>query len=612
MNEIELRKLLLKVEKPSRYIGNELNIVKKKIDKNTIRFAFAFPDIYDVGMSHLGGHLLYNLMNSIEYVYCERVYSPWIDMENLMRENDIEIFSLETKDPISKFDFIGFTLQYEMSYTNILNILDLGKIPLRSEDRKEGDPFVIAGGPCAYNPEPLYAVIDFFIMGEGEHVNIEIMELYKKMREKSREDFLREVAKVEGVYVPRFYDVEYNEDGTISKFFPISEEFPKTIKKRIVEDFENSYFPEKILVPYIETVHDRVMMEIFRGCTRGCRFCQAGTIYRPVRNRSTEKIVENIRKLIDSTGYEEVSLSSLSTSDYPEIENLVSRVMEEFDGEKVSVSLPSLRLDKFPIEMIEEIQKVKKTGLTFAPEAGTQRLRDVINKGIEEKDLTDSVRKAFDRGWSTVKLYFMIGLPTEKDEDVLGIKDLAFKVRDEFFNRPKENIKGNLKITVSTSCFVPKPFTPFQWFGQNTIEEFDRKIDLLRKNIRNNKINYKSHDGKLSFLEAVIARGDRKVCEAIIRAFEKGCKFDGWSDKFDFDKWISAFEELGIDPHFYASRNRDFEEIFPWDFVDVGVNKEFLIREYKKSQKEELSQDCRENCIGCGVNSKFTGDYCMK
>lgn len=611
-NNIQLEKILSKVEKPARYIGNELNITKKKINEDTVRFAFAFPDVYEVGMSHLGLHILYNLLNSKDDIYCERVFAPWIDMEEEMRKHNILLYGLESKDSINSFDFVGFTLQYEMSYTNIINMLDLAGIPIMSANRGKEDPFIIAGGPCAYNPEPLVEIIDFFVIGEGEEVTLEILDLYKKWRKNGgdRREYLEMISNIEGIYVPEFYDVDYNEDGTIKSFLPIDDKYPLKIKKRIIKNLNEGYFPDKIIVPFIETVHDRVMLEIFRGCTRGCRFCQAGMIYRPVRERNVDVLVEYAKKLIESTGHEEISLSSLSTSDYSKIYELVEVLIKEYKDKKIGLSLPSLRLDSFPLEVIEEIQKVRKTGLTFAPEAGTQRLRDVINKGITEDDLFKSTEEAFNSGWSTVKLYFMLGLPTETFEDVLGIKDLAYEVKDIFFNRPKELRKGNLKVTVSTACFVPKPFTPFQWYPQDKIEIFNEKIALLKKSIKDKKITYNHHDSRLSYLEAVLARGDRRLSQVLVKAWEKGCKFDGWGDKFDFEKWISAFEETGIDPDFYATRERSYDEVLPWDFIDIGVSKKYLINENEKAKQGNLTKDCRSGCTGCGVNTSFTGGVC--
>lgn len=607
-----LDKILYRVEKPARYIGNELNTVKKDITDHTVRFAFAFPDVYEVGMSHMGLHILYNLLNSKDDIYCERVFAPWSDMEEEMRQNNIQLYALETKDFIKDFDLVGFTLQYEMSYTNIINMIDLAGIPLMSKDRNNDDPFIVAGGPCAYNPEPLVGIIDFFIIGEGEEVTLEVIELYKKWKKDGgdRKEYLEMISTVEGVYVPEFYEVNYNEDGTIKTFSPVEDRFPSKVKKRIIKDLNEAFFPDNIIVPFIETVHDRVMLEIFRGCTRGCRFCQAGIIYRPVRERSVDTLIEYARKLIEATGHGEISLSSLSTSDYSQILELVSKLMEEYKDKKIGLSLPSLRLDSFPLEVIEEIQKVRKTGLTFAPEAGTQRLRDVINKGITEEDLISSTEEAFGSGWSTVKLYFMIGLPTETVDDVLGIKNLAYKVKDIFFKLPREQRKGNLKVTVSTSCFVPKPFTPFQWYPQDSVETFNEKIALLKSNIKDNKITYNHHDSRLSYLEAILARGDRRVSEVLVKAWEKGCKFDGWADKFDFDKWIEAFEEAGVNPDFYATRERSYDEVLPWDFIDVGVSKQYLINENEKAQKGELTKDCRQGCTGCGINKSFTGGVC--
>lgn len=603
INTKVLDRILNKVEKPARYIGMEQNSINKDLNKVKVKFAFSFPDVYDVGMSHLGLHIIYNLINKEEDFACERVFAPWVDMEEEMRKENLPLFTLESKEEVKNFDFLGFTLQYEMSYTNILNILDLAGIPLLSKERKDGDPFVIAGGPCAYNPEPLADFIDFFVIGEGEEVILEILNLYKEHKEKkgSRDGFLGKVAAIEGVYVPRFYEVLYNDDNTIKDMIPINPAAPKKIRKRMITNLNNMFSPDKMIVPYIETVHDRVMLEIFRGCTHGCRFCQAGIIYRPIREKSVDKLVELAEKLIESTGYENVSLSSLSSCDYSELYLLISMLMERFEKKKIGVSLPSLRLDTFAIDILKEIEKVRKTGLTFAPEAGSQRLRDVINKGVTEEDLVNTITKVFEEGWSSVKLYFMIGLPTETDEDVLGIKELAYKVKDIFFSMPKEKRKGNLKITVSASCFVPKPFTPFQWVGQNSIDEFYRKARLLKENIRDKKITFNYHDPRLSYLEAVIARGDRRISKLILRAWEKGCKFDSWSDYFNYENWIEAMEELNIDGSFYAHRQRDLDEILPWDFIDPMVSKEFLIREYKKSLEGKTTDDCRHGCRGCGI-----------
>lgn len=595
-----LDKILLKVEKPARYIGNEQNIYIKKEEDIKTRFAFAFPDIYDVGMSHLGLHILYNLLNNEEGIYCERVFSPWVDMEDKMRGNNIPLYSLETKTPLDEFDFIGFTLQYEMSYTNILNMLDLSNIPLESQNRTEDHPFIIAGGPCVYNPEPLADIIDFFVIGEAEETILKVMKKHRESKEQklSRKEFLESIVNIEGIYIPSFYDIEYKNDNTIKKMIPKSENYPTKIKKVIQKNLDETYYLDKMIVPFIETVHDRVILEIFRGCTRGCRFCQAGMIYRPVRERSVENLLEIAKKLIKSTGHEEISLSSLSTSDYSSLENLVIRLMDEFKEEKIGLSLPSLRLDSFSLDLIEEIQKVRKTGLTFAPEAGTQRLRDVINKGINEIDLIKASKDAFKMGWSTVKLYFMIGLPTETKEDLEGIRDLGYKVREEFFNRPKEELKGNLKITTSASCFVPKAFTPFQWYGQDTLEEFKEKQNYIKSIIKDRKIKFNTHDAKTSFLEAVFARGDRKVSKVLIEAFKNGAKFDGWRDQFKYDVWMNAFEKVGIDPEFYANRGRDYEEILPWDFIDIGVTKSFLIKENEKAKIGKLTPNCKEDFKG--------------
>lgn len=608
----KLEKILKKVEKPARYIGMEKNSIQKNLDQVKVKFAFAFPDVYDVGMSHLGLHILYNLLNSQEDIACERVFAPWVDMEEQMVKENIPLYTLENKEPIDTFDFVGFTLQYEMSYTNVINMLHLGNIPILSKDRKDSDPLIIAGGPCVYNPEPMADIFDFFVLGEGEEIILEILQKYKEHKEKgySRIEFLKEIARIEGIYVPQFYEVHYKEDNTIDRMIPLVEGVPIKINKRIIKNLNETYYPEKLIIPFIDIVHDRIPLEIFRGCTRGCRFCQAGMIYRPIREKNVDTLLNTAQKLVENTGYEDISLTSLSSCDYSQLQLLVTELMKRYEEKNIGVSLPSLRLDSFSLGILKEIEKVRKTGLTFAPEAGSQRLRDVINKGVTEEDLERAVTFAFNEGYSTIKLYFMIGLPTETEEDLLGIKNLGYKVKDIFFSMPKEKRRGNLKVTLSASCFVPKAFTPFQWVGQNSIEEFNDKINFLRSEIKDRKVTFNYHDPKLSYLEAVLARGDRRLSQGLIRAWEKGCKFDGWSELFYFEKWMEAFEETGIDGDFYALRQRSFEEVLPWDFIDIGVTKEFLVNEYKKAAEGKLTEDCRQGCRNCGINRSFLGGVC--
>lgn len=602
--------LLHRVEKPARYIGLEMNMVKKDLSQDLVRYGFAFPDVYEVGMSHLGMHILYQLKNSQPDMYCERVFAPWPDMEVLMREHQIPLHTLETYSPVKDLDFLGFTLQYELSYTNILNMLDLGGIPLLSKDRTSEDPIILAGGPCAYNPEPLADFIDLFVIGEGEEVNLEIMRLFKAYGKGKRKAFLQAASAIPGVYVPSLYEPSYNEDGTLKAFEPISPEVPKTVQKRILSTFNEAFFPTNFLVPNIDTVHDRAMIEIFRGCTRGCRFCQAGMLYRPIRERSVDNIMEIVDKTMKQTGFEELSLTSLSTLDYSQIEPLINRLVDKYEDQKIGISLPSLRLDSFSVDILQTIQKVKKTGLTFAPEAGTQRLRDVINKGVVESDLTQAMEQVFALGWNKVKLYFMMGLPTETTEDLEGINDLAEKVCYLHKVTPLEQRMDGLTVTVSASCFVPKPFTPFQWFPQDRMEVFEEKQKHLRGVIRNKKIKFNYHEAKSSVIEAVFARGDRRVGQALLRAWEAGAKFDGWMEYFSYDKWMTAFEETGISVDFYAHRERSFDELLPWDHIDCGVTKEFLIREYQDALEGKVTHDCRDGCVACGINTTLIGGLC--
>ena len=531
-----------------------------------------------------------------------------------MRENNIPLLSMESHTPLSDFDMVGFTLQYEMSYSNIVNMLDLGNIPLKSKDRGEDDPFVCAGGPCAYNGEPIADIIDFFILGEGEEVNNEIMDEYKRWQKtgESREDYLYAISKIEGIYVPSFYDVDYNEDGTVKSVTPNREGIPKTIRKRIIKDLDNCYIPEKLIVPFMDVVHDRIMLEIFRGCIRGCRFCQAGYLYRPVRERSVDKLTEVADNCIKNTGYEEMSLSSLSTSDYRELQKLIDNLLEITVDKKINLSLPSLRVDNFSMELMEKVQKVKKSGLTFAPEAGSQRLRDAINKNVLEEDLLRTTGIAFRGGYDRVKLYFMIGLPTETDEDIKAIAELSQKVIDTFYEIPKEERKGrNVSITISTSSFVPKPFTPFEWEPQNTMAELIRKQQLLKEEIKSRKIVYNWHQSEVSFLEAVFAKGDRRLSDVIISAVKSGCRFDGWGEYFDFEKWMEAFKENNINPEFYAYRKIDHDEVLPWDHIDTGVSKSFLMKEHNKAYEGVTTPSCREKCSGCGATS-FKGGVCFE
>lgn len=612
MTSVDIEGLLGRVEKPARYTGGEYNSVYKDKREVEIRFAFAFPDVYEIAMSHLGLRILYYLLNRRKDTWCERVFAPWTDMEGFMREKGVPLFALESRDAVSEFDFLGFTLQYEMGYSNVVNMLSLAGIPILANEREAGHPFIIGGGPCAYNAEPLADIFDFFVLGEGEEVLTPILDTYIEWKKRSgtRQEYLERVALIEGVYVPSLYNVRYNKDGTIKSVLPVSDRFPGRINKVIIKDLDKVFFPDRIIVPFTEIVHDRIMLEIFRGCTRGCRFCQAGMVYRPVREKSPEVLANQAERLIKNTGYEEVSLASLSTSDYTHLEPLVKQLIAAHGEKGVGLSLPSLRIDSFSLDLIKEIQKVRKTGLTFAPEAGTQRLRDVINKGVTEEDLMASVGAAFSAGYNNVKLYFMVGLPTETMEDIDGIADLTFKVVDKYYAADSNKRGRGLKVTVSTSCFVPKPFTPFQWQPQDTIESFRNKQDRLKKRLKHRAINYNWHQPETSYLEAVFARGDRRLTRVLIRAWELGCRFDGWKEHFDFAKWQKAFADCGIDPDFYATRPRSYDEVLPWDHVNVGVSREFLKRENERAVKARTTPYCREGCINCGITELFGGGIC--
>ena len=609
--------ILLTVEKPARYIGNEVNMVVKDLDKIDIRFCMCFPDVYEIGMSHLGIQILYDMFNRRSDTYCERVYSPWVDLDAIMREKNIPLFALESQDPIKDFDFLGITLQYEMCYTNILQVLELSKIPIYAKDRTEEDPIVVGGGPCAYNPEPLADFFDFFYIGEGETAYDEILDLYKENKKNggSRTDFLRKVANVQGMYVPKFYDVTYNEDNTIASFTKNDPEVPDIVKKQVEMALSETVYPEKPLVPYIKAIQDRVVLEIQRGCIRGCRFCQAGMIYRPIRERDLEFLKERAYEMLKATGHEEISLSSLSSSDYSKLQELVYFLIDEFRSKGVNISLPSLRIDAFALDVMSKVQDVKKSSLTFAPEAGSQRLRDVINKGLTEEVILKGAMDAFTSGWNRVKLYFMLGLPTENYEDIEGIATLSDKIAREYYTIPKEERNGRVSIVSSTSFFVPKPFTPFQWVRMNTSEEFLEKQRFLngkmREQLNAKSIKYNWHEAELTMLEGVLARGDRRVSKIVYDAYKAGCIYDSWSEHFKYDLWMKAFEDNNMDPLFYTSRERDFEEILPWDFIDVGVTKKFLKREYERAVSEKITPNCRQACSGCGAMS-FGGGVCFE
>lgn len=609
----QLEPLLLKVQKPIRYVGGEYNsVVKDKAGIRT-RMALCFPDNYEIGMSHLGLKILYSLINARGDCWAERVYAPWPDMEALMRENHIPLYGLESLDPLKEFDFLGFSLQYELSYTNILNMLDLAGIDPLAENRTNDDPVIFAGGPCAMNAEPLCDFFDCFQLGEGEEIMLEMIDLYQKHRASGKWDkkaFLKDAAQIPGMYVPSLYDVTYHEDGTIAAITP-KDGAPAKITKRIVRDFDKVFYPDTFIVPYTEVVHDRAVLEVMRGCIRGCRFCQAGFIYRPIRAKSPDTLCAQGKSLCDSTGYEEMSLASLSTSDHPQVEEMLDKIIDYTQEEHINLSLPSLRVDNFSKELLDKVSKVRKSGLTFAPEAGTQRLRDVINKGVTEEEIMRTSRIAFQGGYTSVKLYFMLGLPFETMEDVLGITALGQRVVDLYYSLPTKPKGKAVNVSISVSTFVPKPFTPFQWAAQNTFDEIVEKQHALTHSVTTRKISLAWHEVRTSVLEGVIARGDRRLGKAIYNAWKMGCKFDSWEEFFDFDKWVKAIADAGLTMEFYASRQRTPDEIFPWDHIDVGVSKAFLRREYEKAFRAEITPNCKEHCAGCGANKLIGGGRCI-
>ena len=609
--------ILMKIEKPARYIGNEVNMIKKNPEDMDIRFCMCFPDVYEIGMSHLGIQIIYDVINKREDAYCERVYSPWPDLDRIMREKQIPLFSLETQTPVKQFDFLGITLQYEMCYTNILQILELSGISIWARDRTLEDPIVFGGGPCSYNPEPIADFFDVFYIGEGETRFDDVFELYKQLRKQgaAREEILYQIAKIPGMYVPSMYKVDYKEDGTIASFEPMREDVPKTITKEIVLDFDKAPYPSKPLVPYIKATQDRVTLEIMRGCIRGCRFCQAGMIYRPTRQKNVETLKKYAREMIRSTGHEEISLSSLSSSDYECLKELIYFLIDEIGNNDVNVSLPSLRIDAFSLDVMKKVQDIKKSSLTFAPEAGTQRLRDVINKGLTQEVILNGAMQAFKGGWNKVKFYFMLGLPTETDEDAEGIPKLCETVAEAYYSIPKEERNGKISITASSSFFVPKPFTPFQWApmldGETYIERAHHVKDTFRQQLNFKSMKYTYHESYVSVLEGVFARGDRKLSRVIYDAYKSGCIFDSWTEFFDNDRWMAAFEKNGISIPFYTTRERQLDEILPWDFINIGVTKRFLASEWEKAKQGIVTPNCREQCSGCGA-AKFGGGVCFE
>lgn len=609
--------ILLSIEKPARYIGGEVNSVMKDAGKVDIRFAMCFPDVYEIGESHLGIKILYDMFNRREDVWCERVYSPWMDLDKVMREKDIPLFALESQDAVRDFDFLGITIQFEMCYTNILQILELSGIPLHACDRSEKDPIVIGGGPCAYNPEPLADFFDIFYIGEGETVYDELLDVYKKYKSagKSRKEFLEAAAQIEGLYVPRFYDAEYHEDGTLRSFTPNNPNAPEKIKKQVVLEVTDAPYPMKPVVPFIKATQDRVVLEIQRGCIRGCRFCQAGMIYRPTRERNVERLKEYARAMLKNTGHEEISLSSLSSSDYSELKELVLFLIDEFKERGINISLPSLRIDAFSLDVMSKVQDVRKSSLTFAPEAGSQRMRDVINKGLTEEDILEGAGQAFEGGWTKVKLYFMLGLPTETEEDMKEIARLSDRVARRYYEIPKDQRQGKCQITASSSFFVPKPFTPFQWASMYTAEEYMRRASVVKQEfqeqLNRKSLRYNWHDAQVTVLEGVMARGDRRIAKVIERAYRLGCLFDSWTESFRNDLWMQAFEETGVDIGFYNLRERRPDELFPWDFIDTGVKKTFLYKEWERAMQGVVTPNCRMQCSGCGA-AGFGGGVCYE